>query len=62
MRDAIRQTGTDHSILSSDFGQTANGNPVAGFLRYLTKFAELGFDDSELRQMICVNPASLLGR
>ena len=62
MRDVIRKTGTDHIILSSDFGQTANGNPVAGFLHYLAKFGELGFEESELRQMICANPARLLAR
>lgn len=62
LRDTIRATGTAHAILSSDFGQTANGNPVANFLRYLIKFAELGFDVSELRRMTGANPARLLGR
>ncbi|MEJ2166818.1 MAG: DUF6282 family protein [Desulfobacterales bacterium] len=62
IRDAIRETDTAHVILSSDFGQTANGNPIANFLHHLAKFAELGFDASELRQMICVNPARILGR
>jgi hypothetical protein len=62
MRDAIRETGTDHIILSSDFGQTANGNPVENFLKHLVKFAELGFDESTLRQMICENPQRILAR
>ena len=62
MRDAIRETGTDHVILSSDFGQTANGNPVENFLQHLVKFAELGFDESTLRQMICENPQRILAR
>lgn len=62
MRDAIRETGADHVILSSDFGQTANGNPVENFLQHLAKFAALGFDESTLRQMICVNPARIFAR
>jgi hypothetical protein len=62
MRDAIRETGTDHVILSSDFGQIANGNPVQNFLLHLVKFAGLGFDEAALRQMICVNPARIFGR
>jgi len=62
LRDTIRATGTDHVILSSDFGQTANGNPVENFLHHLARFAELGFDEAELRQMICVNPERILGR
>jgi hypothetical protein len=62
MRDTIREIGTEHSILSSDFGQPANGNPVTSFLHHLEAFAELGFDESELRQMICVNPERILTR
>jgi hypothetical protein len=62
MRDMIRETGTAHAVLSSDFGQPANGNPVANFLHHLAKFAELGFEEAELRQMICVNPARIFAR
>jgi len=62
LRDMIRATGTAHAILSSDFGQTANGNPVENFSHHLARLAELGFDESELRQMISVNPERILGR
>ena len=62
MRDMIRQVGVDHVILSSDFGQTANGNPVKNFLHHLEKFVDLGFDESEIKQMICLNPKKILTR
>jgi len=62
MRDSIRQTGVEHVILSSDFGQTSNGNPVRNFLHHLEKISELGFDEPEIRQMICLNPGRLLGQ
>lgn len=62
MRDTIREVGAEHCILSSDFGQPANGNPVTGFWRHLKALAGLGFDEPELRQMICGNPARILTR
>lgn len=62
MRDSIRQTDVEHVILSSDFGQPANGNPIRSFLIYLEKLAALGFSESEIRQMICRNPGKLLGQ
>lgn len=62
MRDSIRQTDVEHVILSSDFGQPANGNPIRSFLLYLEKLAALGFSEPEIRQMICRNPGKLLGQ
>lgn len=60
MRDMIRSAGVSHVILSSDFGQPANGNPVANFGRYLEKMEGLGFSPVEIRQMISTNPQKLL--
>jgi hypothetical protein len=62
MRDTIRQIDAAHVILSSDFGQAANGNPVENFQRHLEKMVGLGFDKEEIRQMICVKPEELLGQ
>lgn len=58
--DQIREVGVQHSILSSDFGQMANGPVVEGFSHYLEKMAGLGFTDEELREMIVTNPRRLL--
>jgi hypothetical protein len=61
MADQIRQIGIQHCILSSDFGQPANGPVVEGFAYYLGELSKLGFDDEELRAMIVENPQRLLG-
>jgi hypothetical protein len=58
--DQIREVGVQHSILSSDFGQVANGPVVEGFSHYLEKMLGLGFTDEELREMIVTNPRRLL--
>jgi predicted metal-dependent TIM-barrel fold hydrolase len=62
MRDSIRQVGVEHVILSSDFGQVANGNPIVNFRRYLAKMVELGFNEQEIRRMTRVNPERLLAQ
>jgi hypothetical protein len=56
----IRQVGTEHVILSSDFGQVANGAIVAGFAEYLHRLMDLGFSEAEIRIMIVDNPRELL--
>jgi len=56
----IRQVGIEHCIVSSDFGQVANGPIVAGFAQYLGRLAECGFTKDELRALISRNPARLL--
>ena len=60
MRNMIRAIGVAHVVLSSDFGQKANGNPVKKFLHYLEQLKALGFDAEEIRQMISTNPQALL--
>ena len=60
IRDQIRYVGVEHVILSSDFGQINNPPPVAGFGHYLEKMKQLGFSKSEIRQMVRVNPKSLI--
>lgn len=58
--EMIRATGVSRVILSSDFGQTENGNPVAAFGRYLQMMTAVGFNREELRQMTAENPKHLL--
>ncbi len=60
IRDQIRYVGVEHVILSSDFGQIYNPPPVAGFSHYLEKMKQVGFSKSEIRQMVRVNPKSLI--
>jgi hypothetical protein len=58
--DQIRQVGIGHVILSSDFGQEANGPVVAAFATYLREMMTLGFSKDEIRCMIVDNPRELL--
>ncbi len=60
VRDQIRAVGTEHCVLSSDFGQIANGPPVAAFGEHVRKLARLGFGEAEMREMIVVNPGRLM--
>ena len=60
IRDQIRGVGVHGAIISSDFGQVANGPIVAGFARYLDALRQLGFTDDEVRTTIAENPRKLL--
>jgi len=60
--DQIRQIGVQHCIVSSDFGQPANGPVAEGFAYYLNQLSNLGFSDEEFRMMIVENPRRLLGK
>jgi hypothetical protein len=47
----IRAIGVRHVILSSDFGQIANGAPVSAFARHLALLAAEGFSEEEMHAM-----------
>lgn len=56
----IRVVGVDKVIISSDFGQVANGPVVPAFARYLGELQTEGYSDAEMRVMIVDNPTRLL--
>lgn len=56
----IRAVGINNVILSSDFGQPANGPPIEAFGRHAERLLDLGFDESELRLMLSDNPRRLV--
>lgn len=58
--EQIRSVGVENVTLSSDFGQPANGPPIEAFGRHAKRLIEMGFDDSELRVMLCDNPRRLV--
>jgi len=60
MAEQIRAVGTNHCILSSDFGQIPNGPPVESFGQHLERILQLGFTEAEIRQMIVNNPQTIL--
>jgi predicted TIM-barrel fold metal-dependent hydrolase len=60
MASQVRQVGVEHVVLSSDFGQVANGPPVEGFGRWLEELLACKFSERELQVMVADNPARLL--
>lgn len=56
----VRAVGCEYVILSSDFGQPANGPPVAAFGQHVSRLREFGFDDRTLRIMLSENPCRLV--
>ena len=60
IRDQIEAVGVEHAIVSSDFGQVANGPVVAAFARYLGALRDEGLGDDAIRTLIVDNPRQLL--
>lgn len=58
--EQIRAVGSDRCILSSDFGQPANGPPVDGFGEQLKRLRNLDFTREEIRRMVADNPRRIL--
>jgi hypothetical protein len=56
----IRAVGFDSTFVSTDFGQVANPSPVEGMNNYLASLRALGFTESEISKMACLNPAFLM--
>ena len=56
----IRAVGVQHVVLSSDFGQPANGAPVEAFGQHAQRLAEFGFSSSEMKCMLRDNPRQLV--
>ncbi len=58
---AIRATGAEHCILSSDLGQAGNPIHTEGMLRFIKALRQEGISDREIDLMARKNPARLLG-
>ncbi len=58
--DQIRSVGASNVILSSDFGQPANGPPIEAFGRHAGRLLEMGLSEAELRRMLSDNPRRLV--
>ena len=56
----IRQVGPEHIVLSSDFGQAANGPPMAALTKYLNEMRSKGLTPQDIHTMMVSNPARLL--
>ena len=48
-------------MISSDLGQKGNPLPVDGYIHIATALLDHGVPETDIRRMICDNPAFLLG-
>lgn len=60
IRNQIAHVGADRCVLSSDFGQVANGSPVDGLKRHLQLLHDAGISVAAITTMIRDNPRKLL--
>lgn len=59
--DWIELIGPDHTTLASDLGQVGKPLPVDAYRRVLARLLDAGVAEKDLRKMIAVNPARLIG-
>ncbi len=57
---AIRATGAERCVLSTDLGQTTNPGVAEGFAMFAEKLLDAGFTQAEIRRMAVENPRLLL--
>lgn len=58
---AIRATGCERTLLSTDLGQTINPGVSEGFGMYAQKLLDAGFSSDEVRRMVAQNPLEVVG-
>lgn len=59
--DVIRTIGTEHCIVSTDFGQDFHPMPAEGLRMGIATLLKAGLDEVELGMLVKDNPARLLG-
>ncbi|HEU5348168.1 MAG TPA: DUF6282 family protein [Ktedonobacterales bacterium] len=57
----LRELGPEHSSLGSDLGQARNPLPSESFVKIVRALLRAGMSEETLRQIVCDNPARLLG-
>jgi len=58
--EQIRQVGTDHCILATDFGGYTLPAPVEGLREFIACLLDLGLPAHDIRKMVRTNPEKLL--
>ena len=59
--EAIRATGPEHNVLSTDLGQVANPPVEDGLALMADRLLEAGFAEDDVRTMAVVNTRELAG-
>ena len=57
----IRAAGVDRTVMASDLGQKGQLSPVDGFRRGIEQLLRLGYEDADIRRMVSLNAAHVLG-
>lgn len=57
----IEAAGVEHTILCSDLGQVGMMHPIDGFREGIAMCIDLGYSDQDIRKMVSLNAAKLLG-
>ncbi len=57
----IDAVGPEHTVLGSDLGQAGNPLPVEVYRSIVPRLLDAGIPEADLRRMLAVNPAFLLG-
>ena len=61
LADWIEKIGPERTVINSDLGQKGNPLPVDGYVYVVQQLLDHGVKERDIRQMICVNTAYLLG-
>ena len=59
--DWIQKIGPERTVIDSDLGQRGNPLPVDAYILIVQQLLDHGISEADVRQMICRNPAFLLG-
>jgi hypothetical protein len=61
LKALIDAAGVERTLLGSDLGQAGNPSPVEGMRGIIRLCLDLGYTPDEVRAMVAVNPARLIG-
>jgi len=61
LRNLIDAAGVEQTVMCSDLGQVGVFSPIEGFRRGIKLCMDLGYDDEQIRKMVSLNAARMLG-
>jgi len=61
LRKHIQAAGVEQTVLCSDLGQVGTFSPIEGFRRGIRLCIGLGYDDAQIRKMVSLNAARMIG-
>lgn len=56
----IKKIGAEHCIMQTDFGQVNNPSPIEGMRMFIETMLSCGVNETEIKQMVSVNPEVFL--